>query len=127
MFWLSSLSDTNVVWNSKILDLMPICKKNCQMSCEPSYSIESTMTIAAYPNRKARGAMSKVLVEKGLVESDKVEEILDHSITVDIFFPYPELYKSDTSESTPIFTFIGNLGGQLGKGFFVLHRINTFV
>lgn len=36
-------------------------------------------------------------------------------ISVDAYFAMLEIFSVTTSEATPIFAFIGNVGGQLGK------------
>lgn len=43
------------------------------------------------------------------------EDFIDNIIFLDMFFATPEITIIETGETTPIFTFIGNVGGQLGN------------
>lgn len=83
------------------------CVENCMSPCADSMMVSSAVSYASFPATSLRSSVVKVL--------DLTDEILTSVAVVDIYFPRLEIIVIETTESTSIFTFISNFGGQLGK------------
>lgn len=91
------------------------CSAECKNPCWDFMTVESTSSTTTKKLTSRREETTNI-VQKMPDWTHKLEtEELDNHVQVHIYFSTPEVTVVVTGETTPVMTFIGNIGGQLGN------------
>lgn len=77
-----------------------------------------------YPFQNLTPAITNVVQYMGY--TDLTEDDIASASSVDIYFPQLEILNVETTEVMSIFTYIANVGGNLGNTFHLHRQIVTF-
>lgn len=104
-------------WVMNIASKIQNCAQSCQAPCDDSMIIESVISTTK-TNLIDKNQAIQLLKQIGQVRGwteEFVTDAVQNSIMVKIYFTSTDLAVVATGETTPIMTFIGNVGGQLGR------------
>lgn len=96
---------------------MKECRKGCKNPCKDYYTVDMTQTFAKFINDHNFDEMLNIWSNEQLLVENEVEknETVKNLIRLEIFYQTLDYIKVETGEAYPLFTFIGNIGGQLSK------------
>lgn len=93
--------------NSSIAD----CTINCIIPCDGIDTISATVTTTKFQWRTTGQDTVNFLNSMGFqTDIEKVKPV-----SLDIYFPQLQVVTIETTENTSVFTFLSNIGGQLGQ------------
>lgn len=109
-------------FNPKVFNIFAstlTCTKTCINPCEDFLTVEATLTTT---QQNVPMSDEIMLVAQKMVASgnygwndDYIKEAFHSSVMAKIYFASTEITVVETSETIDIMTFIGNVGGMLGR------------
>lgn len=91
------------------------CNMACRPQCSDFYRYDFTVSTSAQMSERTIRNIISTLFGESQTTNDMVYNAVKNMISVQIYFDRSDVTVIQTSEVTPLLTFIANIGGQLGK------------
>ena len=95
------------------------CKSKCFQPCDPYWTVQTSQTSTKFIGQHVNNQLQKILVTTNNTIDSKTgkpsDENVNTKICLDVYFETLDYMEVQLEETNPIFTFIGNIGGQLSK------------
>ena len=95
------------------------CKSKCFQPCDAYWTVQTSQTSTKFIGQHVNDQLQKILVTRNNTIDSKTgkpyDENVNTKICLDVYFETLVYMEVQLEETNPIFTFIGNIGGQLSK------------
>uniref|UniRef100_A0A915IDU4 Uncharacterized protein n=1 Tax=Romanomermis culicivorax TaxID=13658 RepID=A0A915IDU4_ROMCU len=108
--------DNFIDTNSTLLDTYQDCARKCLPPCSDYYTLEHIVSTTSYSDGTSTQQLATLLQPfKPDYSRQKVLDLIQNAISIEVYFDTLDMSITETKESIPLITFIGNFGGQLGE------------